>query len=254
MMVQNMNTSELIKERYQQLPQEIRDAVTASDLPTKMKTIASNHGLMIDQVGILQNEILFVMLGLEPSSDFVNNMSKELGIKRELAEKITIDVNRLIFDSIKNYLREREESVLNEQINEQKTEQEEKLATISSIEQVGGFSIEKPAPVSINKITPTDREAALEHLENPPGQVDRGGTSVNSAHETHTEPLVDHLLQNSVSAGAYKQHVEPHVPDNLPIVAATPFTQTSINPPPKAPEVPKPAPRTGPDPYREMPK
>ncbi len=132
----NTDTKELIKERYQTLPKEVKDAITASDFTNKMKTLASSHSLMLDQTDSLQKAILVIMLGLEPSSTFVDSIISELGINRGKATAIAKDVNQLIFDPIRKYLREWEEQ-------EEKTIQEnEKSQSITDLERAGGFTIE----------------------------------------------------------------------------------------------------------------
>lgn len=223
-----------------QTPPEFKKLAESVELYDQSEAIGAKFGLHIDQVGELDAEIRDILNGVSESADFAKHVVERLEINRKLADEIVVEVNKAVFQTLREQMQSSEASAQTAT---------QTASTISNIEQVGGFSIEKPAAVSINKITAADRGTALEHLENPP--VNRGSTS---GHEAHTEPLVDHLLQNSVSAGTHKQHVEPHVPDNLPIVGETPFTQTPINIPPKAPEAPKPAPRTGPDPYREMPK
>jgi len=60
-------------------------------------------------MGMLQSEVLFVMLGIEPSSDFVSNISRELGINKEKADALARDINQQLFDPIRSYLREWEE-------------------------------------------------------------------------------------------------------------------------------------------------
>lgn len=262
-MEKELDTTELIKKQYQKLPQEVRDAVTASDLPSKMKTIADSHSLMLDQTGILQNEILFVMLGLEPSNNFINNISDELGIKKDKAEKIADDVNNLIFKPIKNYLREWEESIIKtENTGKRNNVVVEKRVDISQIEKAGNFSVEhNESGTKIDgewgEVTPEDKDRLMKHIEDP--------VSTTNQHDQHTEPLVDYLLANPIGQNEHKETVEP--PDNLPTVNNNPIqkpispniTHTITQPAQKSDTVPvdtkvtPPPPQQSrqPDPYRE---
>jgi len=90
-------TKETIKEQFKKLPQDIKDAILAADLPEKFKTIANKHKLRVDQGSVLENETMFVMLGLEHPDDYTNNLKKEAGMSDEEAEKIAEEVSRTIF-------------------------------------------------------------------------------------------------------------------------------------------------------------
>jgi len=99
-----MDTNEIIKQRFEVLPQDIKDAITKTDLAGKFDSIASKHGLHIDQNGLLQTETLLVMIGLETTEDYVDNMQKALNISKSETLSIADDVNREIFNSIRQSL------------------------------------------------------------------------------------------------------------------------------------------------------
>jgi len=219
-----IDTKKLIQERYQELPQEVKDAVTASDLPTKMKNVASNHDLMIDQAGMLQNEILFVMLGMEPSSEFVNNMSRELGINREKANAVAKDVNDLIFAPIRKYLREWEEQ--EEQKNQEPDKSQQSMA---DLERVGGFTIEPtgqngngngaaPANLPGAEAVTESKEDLLSGIEDPATIPPKSTTP----EENHTDILVDHLLANPTGAAEEKIAKPAELPVESPIAKEAP--------------------------------
>jgi hypothetical protein len=200
-----------------------------------MKTVASNHDLMIDQAGMLQNEILFVMLGMEPSSEFVNNMSRELGINKEKANAVAKDVNDLIFAPIRKYLREWEEQ------EEQKGQEPDKSQqSMADLERVGGFTIEPtgqngngngavPANLPGAEVVTESKEDLLSGIEDP-ATIPPKSTALEIE---HTDILVDHLLANPTGATEEKI-VKPVQP-----VAESPIVK----------EAPKKAPTA--DSYRE---
>ncbi len=99
-----MNTEQIIQERLKVLPQDIKQAITKTNLANKFANIAEKHGLHIDQNGNLQTETLLVMLGLEPTSDFVENLRQSLDISLNEARSIADDVNKEIFYSIRTSL------------------------------------------------------------------------------------------------------------------------------------------------------
>ena len=102
--MENDNIQDIIKTQYQKLPLEVQKAITAADLPTKLEQISKKYNLRIDQAGSLQVETMLIMLGLENSDDFVENVSKNLEIKRNEAQLITADINTDVLGNIRSSL------------------------------------------------------------------------------------------------------------------------------------------------------
>ncbi|OGG47752.1 hypothetical protein A2761_02590 [Candidatus Kaiserbacteria bacterium RIFCSPHIGHO2_01_FULL_51_33] len=98
-------TQQLIKERLAQVPKEIKDAINAVDLRPRLQNIAKKYQLHVDQAGALENETLFVMLGLESPNDFTKTLTRELDIPPAQAQLITGSVNEEIFLPIREALR-----------------------------------------------------------------------------------------------------------------------------------------------------
>lgn len=98
-------SQEIIKEQLEKLPKSIRDAIASVDLGSKIKKIADKNMLHIDQAGNLENETLFVMLGLEPTVDYKENIRKELNISRDRAQSITADIDKEVFMQIRESLK-----------------------------------------------------------------------------------------------------------------------------------------------------
>ncbi|OGG44333.1 hypothetical protein A2841_04130 [Candidatus Kaiserbacteria bacterium RIFCSPHIGHO2_01_FULL_48_10] len=98
-------TQQLIRERLAQIPKEVRDAINAVDLRPRLQKITEKYQLHIDQAGVLENETLFVMLGLEAPNDFPGNITRELKIPAAQAQLITTSVNEEIFMPIREALR-----------------------------------------------------------------------------------------------------------------------------------------------------
>ena len=62
-----------------------------------IKSIGDRHGLHIDQLGILEEEIGLVMSGKGPADDFVSNIENRLDISTQHAIDLATDVNVEIF-------------------------------------------------------------------------------------------------------------------------------------------------------------
>ncbi|MBU6430843.1 hypothetical protein KGQ29_00480 [Patescibacteria group bacterium] len=106
------NTKEILRTQFNKLPKDIQNAIMSVNLRSKMELIARKNNLHIDQAQILENETVFVMLGLEHPSDLVENIVKNLEISEEKAEAIAKDINNEIFlkirESLKKIFEERE--------------------------------------------------------------------------------------------------------------------------------------------------
>jgi hypothetical protein len=98
-------TQEIIKEQLKKLPQNIRNAISSIDLGDKIRKIANKNMLHIDQAGDLETETVLVMLGLEPTADYKENIRRELNISRDRAQAITADIDKEIFMTIRESLK-----------------------------------------------------------------------------------------------------------------------------------------------------
>lgn len=94
-----------IEERIAQLPQDVRDAIAASDLDDKIRSIGTTHNLHIDQTEALDAEVYLVMLGINSPEDFISGLVEEVRVSKEEAEKIAADVNAQILAPIRESLK-----------------------------------------------------------------------------------------------------------------------------------------------------
>lgn len=99
------NTKEILKDQFKKLPKDIQDAILAVDLRSKMQFITKKNNLHIDQTEALENEAVFVLLGLEHPSGLVTNIAKHVEVSEEKAEAIVEDLNREIFLKVRESLK-----------------------------------------------------------------------------------------------------------------------------------------------------
>ena len=67
--------------------------------------IGKKHGLQIDKIGALTQEIGWVMLGEKRAREFVENLAKALGVPHQKAYEIAQDVNHQVFFEIRENLK-----------------------------------------------------------------------------------------------------------------------------------------------------
>lgn len=98
------NVKNTFKSQFERLPKELRDAVTSTDLRTKLFALTQKYHLHIDKAGTLENEVVLVLMGMELPSLFVGNIQRELELSPENANALAKDVNEQIFHPIHEQL------------------------------------------------------------------------------------------------------------------------------------------------------
>jgi hypothetical protein len=101
-----MDIQQIYKERFSTLPEKIQVAILSNDLQDKFNNISIKRSLPLDQSTAIENEALLVMLGLESTKSFIDNIQKNAGLSREKSTLIVHDINSEIFSSIRDSLEE----------------------------------------------------------------------------------------------------------------------------------------------------
>jgi hypothetical protein len=226
------------------IPAQLKELARSPELYTQSEKIGDEFDLHINQIGELDAEIRDVLSGYSKSSDFIKHIMERLEIDRGTADKITGEVNKEVFGSIKEQLQK-----MQSEAGEDGGIADEKITSknqqdISDLERVGGFNIEPTPGQNGNGSAPTNLPGAEEMveshdeliagIENPTSMMTSNlistKPSTTTPEENHTDIIVDHLLTGPVAAAEQKT-VKP----------AEPVKSALIEPK-------KPA---GPDPYKE---
>ncbi|MEK7552424.1 MAG: hypothetical protein AAB534_03350 [Patescibacteria group bacterium] len=91
---------QLIKDTYQNLPEDLQQAVMNPSLKNRLEDIGRKNNLNEAQVQALKNETYFVLLALETISDFQTNLDKQINLGEEIAGKIALSVYDGIFKPV----------------------------------------------------------------------------------------------------------------------------------------------------------
>ena len=129
-------TDDQIQERYNELPQEIRDVLTSDGVLESIKSIAKKNNLVIDEIGDLVDQVVLILLGFAKSSTFPEDLTKRIPIDIEQAKTIAVELNESVFAPIRNKMMEPKEDV---------KPPEKAPKPVSSLEKVGNFTIEPDA-------------------------------------------------------------------------------------------------------------
>lgn len=98
-------TNEQILEKYEQLPDDLKEAIFSVEMTEAIKGIGDKYGLHIDKIGALANEAGMVMFGATRPKDFVPNLMSRLGVDKDTANKIASDVNSQVFLKVRESLK-----------------------------------------------------------------------------------------------------------------------------------------------------
>ena len=109
-----------IKDRLEELPEDIQKAVQSADMDKKIQEIGAKNALHLDQIGNLGDEVYMVMLGFTDPGEFAENIAKELNVPKEKAEAIAKDIGTALFIPIRESMQQfMEELTLHEAILEE---------------------------------------------------------------------------------------------------------------------------------------
>ncbi|MAG12509.1 hypothetical protein CL630_01725 [bacterium] len=164
------DTQNIIQNQFKTLPKDVQEAILSVDLRKNLQIITEKHNLHVDQAGALENETLFIMLGLEHPRDYIRNIMRELDIDTSAAKKLATDVNEQIFRPIRESLKKIHQVENAEQTQTSHgTDAEKTLGQETTVEQ----SSERQEPeiagsvseTSMTKAEETVREAARGNIK-----------------------------------------------------------------------------------------
>lgn len=161
----NQDIQQKIKEKYDVLPDDIKQAISNVDFGEKISEIAKKNNLLIDQADSLYTEVFLATLGVEPIADFSKNISENIGISTAVANAIAQDVNGRIFLPIR-------ESLQKIQVPEEETE------------------------VPVN----SERESILHDIEHPQPTPERGTPITDTARELEMKSSTESFVGAKMTA------------------------------------------------------
>ena len=100
-----IESEKIIEEQVKKLPQEVKDALASENLHNSVVAIGQKHHLHVDQVGLLENEVVLVMMGLVNPVDLPGELVKELAIETTVADSIAGEVSNSIFMPIREAMK-----------------------------------------------------------------------------------------------------------------------------------------------------
>lgn len=111
---QELTFDESMKEVMRSLPPVVRSYLSQGKYTPVAKGLMTKHGLRIDQGGVLEREIMLLLMGVESPEEFKQSLTEEARISEETVEAITEDVNTQIFVPLRE--EEMKESVAEKEV------------------------------------------------------------------------------------------------------------------------------------------
>lgn len=99
-----MEIDKIIKEQVETAPPEIKKILVEGHWAAVVKEIAQKNNLSNEQIGFLENETLFILLGMELPSSFSENLKTNIGLEQTKAFEINKEVSEKIFKEIEHLL------------------------------------------------------------------------------------------------------------------------------------------------------
>jgi len=156
---------QLIKDTYQNLPEDLQQAVMNPSLKERLEDIGRKNNLNEAQVQALKNETYFVLLALETISDFQTNLDKQINLGEETAGKIALSVYDGIFKPIEITLLAIEQIIKEKESEDgivpEETSKKEEVAVVPGVPQNG------PRPVGSNNLPRRPEFQSLKSMMEP---------------------------------------------------------------------------------------
>jgi len=97
-------TREQLNKLYKELPDELKNWIATDDTNNKIYQVLKDNDILDDRCGQISDLTRNVLFGLLPPGNFQESLEKNVKLKKDLAKKITQEINRFIFFPIKPIL------------------------------------------------------------------------------------------------------------------------------------------------------
>lgn len=97
-------TKEEFNKLYTGLPEELQEALFSNESSDHVKAACERNDLATEKNSLVAEEVGNVLLGLSTPGEFEGNLIKEVGLKKDIAQKVARELDRFIFYGVKHAL------------------------------------------------------------------------------------------------------------------------------------------------------
>jgi len=98
------DTHTLLEERFNQLPEAVRNAITSADVSDHLRKLSDINQLHLDQWQELETEVMMTLMGIKPVSALEQNIKKNVHVDDATAAKLSQDISTIVFAPIRDEL------------------------------------------------------------------------------------------------------------------------------------------------------
>lgn len=264
---QDINLQESAKQVLQTLPAFLRDYITQGKYTSVARGLMSKYKLRLDQGGVLERELLFLLMGIENPTEFTKALMEDGNLDQQTVNSLVKDINEQVFIP----LRKEEEALSKAAAVPQPPKPPVTLQQAQSRPAVlATQNVPRPTAAPAPHIAPLPPKVAMPTSATL-GDIVRSITAPKPSGtkllEDHEEPHIEIASAKPVASALNPEPVAPVAPapekpvDSIPAqrpLAPQPIaaSTTTTEPAPGIPQitkVPPPSPITSytSDPYRE---
>jgi len=89
---------------YEKLPKDLQEAIFSEETADIISSICDRNGVKDEEIPEITKYTGYVLLGILPPDDFPKTLQDEVKLKNDLANKIALEIERLVFFPVKESL------------------------------------------------------------------------------------------------------------------------------------------------------
>src|SRR3989344_9538360 len=100
------DTNKKLEEQFKLLPAELKKFIVSEELTTDLKNISSRHQLTDEQGSVLETQTLIILLGLDYTNKYRDNLTAKLGAPADIINSIVNEIKERVFRKVAPQLAE----------------------------------------------------------------------------------------------------------------------------------------------------
>ncbi|MCX6787785.1 MAG: hypothetical protein NT108_01310 [Candidatus Kaiserbacteria bacterium] len=198
---------ESVKQVMQTLPSVVRTYLSQGKYTIVAKSMMTKYGLRIDQGGVLEREIMLLLMGIESPTEFMQTLAEEARLDQKVITSIVQDINAQIFVPLREEERRGGEGSL--------TPTAPIVSMQASAQPTSHFHLQ-------NKITPPARAIQTPFSVKPLVSVLQGNPPARFAQSPRPNMIA--APSPAASNTLLEDHEEPHIEFNKASATSTPVS------------------------------
>ncbi len=115
-----MDEIQILQDQLRSVPKEIRAFLARDEWSNIVQKISQRNNFSAEQKTALENEVIFVLVGMDSRENFKENIRNTTGIQEFLAREIEYEIDENIFKKVESFLSTETEAEPVQKISENK--------------------------------------------------------------------------------------------------------------------------------------